>query len=48
MDSTYSAEYQNIREGEKISVKGMCIGGETQDLFGTDVKMNRCVLTQKN
>ena len=48
MDSSYAAEYQNIREGEKISVKGMCIGGETQELFGTDVKMNRCVLTQKN
>src|SRR5688572_29082475 len=48
MDSTYAAEYQNIREGEKISLKGMCIGGETQELFGTDVKLNRSVLTQKN
>ena len=48
MDSTYANEYQQIREGENIILKGMCIGGETQELFGTDVKLNRCVLTQKN
>ena len=48
MDSTYAEEYRNIREGDKIYIKGMCIGGETQDLFGTDVKMNRSVLEMKN
>jgi hypothetical protein len=47
MDSTYAAEYANLREGEAVSIKGMCIGGETQDLFGTDVKMNRCVIPMK-
>jgi hypothetical protein len=47
MDSAYAAEYRNIREGETISIKGMCIGGETQDLFGTDVKLNRCVILLK-
>jgi hypothetical protein len=46
MDSSYVEEYQGIREGDKISVKGMCIGGETQDVFGTDVKMNRSVITE--
>ena len=48
MDSSYAADYRNIREGDKISVKGMCIGGETQELFGTDVKMNRSVIEKIN
>jgi hypothetical protein len=44
MDSTHARDYKNIREGEKVSIKGMCNGGETQELFGTDVKLNRCVV----
>ncbi|HEX2606058.1 MAG TPA: hypothetical protein VHK91_01720 [Flavisolibacter sp.] len=47
MDSTYVKDYQSIREGDALSIKGMCTGGRTEELFGTDVILNRCVLNKK-
>ena len=47
MDSTYAKEYVDIHEGAVIKLKGICTGGKTEDLFGTDVILNRCVLDRK-
>ena len=47
MDSSYAEEYKAIREGDQLTIKGMCTGGRTEDLFGTDVILNRCVLENK-
>ncbi|MGN6164886.1 MAG: OB-fold protein [Flavisolibacter sp.] len=47
MDSTHAADYKAIKEGDQVTVKGKCTGGQTQDLFGTDVILNRCVLEDK-
>lgn len=47
MDSTYASEYQTIKEGDPLTIKGICTGGKTEDLFGTDVILNRCVLETK-
>lgn len=44
MDSTHANEYKNIAIGGTTTIKGMCTGALTQDLFGTDVQMNRCVI----
>jgi len=44
MDSVYASEYKSIKEGDHLTIKGMCTGGRTEDLFGTDVILNRCVL----
>jgi uncharacterized protein (UPF0333 family) len=47
MDSTYVTEYKTIKEGDHLTIKGMCTGGRTEELFGTDVILNRCVLENK-
>ena len=47
MDSTYAAEYKAIKEGDHLTIKGMCTGGRTEELFGTDVILNRCVLENR-
>jgi hypothetical protein len=47
MDSTYVEEYKAIKEGDQLTIKGMCTGGRTEELFGTDVILNRCVLETK-
>jgi uncharacterized lipoprotein NlpE involved in copper resistance len=44
MDSTYADEYKNISEGTQVKLKGICTGGQTEDLFGTDVTLKRCVV----
>ena len=47
MDSVYANEYKAIKEGDQLTLKGICTGGRTEDLFGTDVILNRCVLEDK-
>lgn len=47
MDSTYAADYKEIEEGDQVSIKGLYIGYLSEELFGTDVKMNRCVISKK-
>ena len=44
MDSTHAQLYTSIKEGQKVAVKGMVTGGRSEDMFGTDVILNRCVL----
>ena len=47
MDSTYTKKSKSIKEGDNLMIKGMCTGGRTEELFGTDVILNRCVLDNK-
>lgn len=47
MDSTHADGYKGIKEGDQLAIKGMCTGGKTEDLFGTDVILNRCVRATK-
>jgi hypothetical protein len=47
MDSVYVKELVGIKEGELITVKGSCTGFTHDDLLGSDVILNRCVLDSK-
>lgn len=47
MDSAHAADYKAIKEGDQVTIKGKCTGGQTQDLFGTDVILSRCVMENK-
>lgn len=47
MDSIHAADYSAIKERAVIIIKGKCTGGKTEDLFGTDVILNRCVIVNK-
>jgi hypothetical protein len=48
MDSAHAALYKNIKEGEALTIKGVCTGGRADEIFGTDVILNRCVTTTGN
>jgi hypothetical protein len=43
MDSTHM-EYKNLRAGTAVTIKGLVTGYRTDELFGTDVILNRCVM----
>ncbi|RYZ56465.1 MAG: hypothetical protein EOO14_12295 [Chitinophagaceae bacterium] len=43
MDTTQSIDATNL-VGQQVAVKGICTGALTEDLFGTDVKLSRCLL----
>lgn len=47
MDSTYSTEYTALQTGASVTIKGIVTGVRKDDLFGTDVILNRCVLFKK-
>jgi hypothetical protein len=47
MDSTHAQEYKSVKEGSDVTIKGRCTGGVTDDMFGTDVTLNYCVLDTK-
>jgi hypothetical protein len=47
MDSAHADEYKPIKEGDHLTLKGICTGGRTEELFGTDVILNRCVIENK-
>jgi len=44
MDSTHAGEYSRLVAGKRVAVKGICTGALQEEIFGTDVKLNRCVL----
>jgi hypothetical protein len=46
MDSTHAQLYTSIKEGQRVALKGIVTGGRTEDLFGTDIVLNRCVLEE--
>ena len=47
MDSTHADKYKDVKTGSQVTLKGQCTGGKTEDLFGTDVTLNRCVVESK-
>ena len=47
MDSTHGEDYKAMKDGNNVTLKGKCTGGVTDDLFGTDVTLNYCVLQKK-
>src|SRR5688572_29331165 len=44
MDSTHAQLYTSVKEGQLVALKGIVTGGRSEDMFGTDVIMNRCVV----
>ncbi len=44
MDSVHVKEIVNVKEGEEVIVKGACTGFNADELLGSDVILNRCVL----
>lgn len=44
MDSAHAKDYAAVQEGDRLTIKGLCTGGRTLDLFGTDVILSRCVI----
>lgn len=47
MDSTHALEYSDLTKGAMVTIKGRVNGAETDELLGTDVKLNRCVIENK-
>lgn len=45
MDSTDAAAYRKLKTGVTTTIKGQVAGFRTDPLFGTDVILNRCVVT---
>jgi hypothetical protein len=47
MDPGHAKKYAALKEGAPVTVKGICTGFQSDDLLGTDVKLNRCVVESK-
>ena len=47
MDSTHVAAYSSLAIGDAVNIKGICTGAVSHDLFGTDVKLSRCLIYEK-
>lgn len=45
MDTAHLAEAAGVKEGGAVTVKGVCTGFNQDELLGSDVVLNRCVLT---
>ena len=45
MDTTENAKVAGVQEGSTITVKGACTGFMSEELLGSDVILNRCILT---
>ena len=46
MDEKAELAYEGLQEGQALRIKGKCTGYQSDDLLGTDVKMNFCVLSE--
>lgn len=46
MDSAYAKDYASVKEGAVIKIKGMVTGYQTEEILGTDVNLNRCVISK--
>jgi len=44
MDSVHAKDVASIKEGVDVIVKGACTGFNSDELLGSDVILNRCVL----
>jgi len=47
MDSAFVQQATAIQKGTAVTVKGNCTGYNADELIGSDVILNRCVLTKK-
>lgn len=45
MDTARLATVAGVQEGQPVTVKGACTGFNQDELLGSDVVLNRCVLT---
>ena len=48
MDSTHTKEITGLKEGSVVTVKGACTGFNADELLGSDVILNRCVIEKNN
>jgi len=46
MDTTFIQQVASIQEGSKITIKGSCTGFMTDELLGSDIILNRCILVK--
>lgn len=44
MDSTHQEKVGGLRKGSRITIKGACTGFNADELLGSDIILNRCVL----
>lgn len=44
MDPEHQESYRSVMVGNMTRLKGMYIGAISEELFGTDIKLNRCVI----
>ena len=44
MDPEHHESYRSVMVGNMTRLKGMYIGAISEELFGTDIKLNRCVI----
>jgi len=47
MDSLHVKDMSGVKEGVQITVKGSCTGFNADELLGSDVILNRCVIDEK-
>jgi hypothetical protein len=47
MDPSHPTAYGSLQEGAKVTVMGMCNGYVSDELLGTDVTLNRCVVLKQ-
>jgi hypothetical protein len=48
MDSVHVKEITGLSEGSDVTVKGACTGFNADELLGSDVVLNRCVIEENN
>ena len=48
MDSSHIKDIAGLNEGSNIVIKGACTGFNADELLGSDVILNRCVIEKKN
>jgi hypothetical protein len=48
IDSTHSEEAAKVQKGQSLSVKGICSGFMSDEMLGSDVQLDRCVIAYKN
>ena len=44
LDSSHASDYTALQKGATVTLKGVVNGAESDELLGTDVKLNRCVV----
>ena len=47
MDTTYAVKIASYKEEQQITITGACTGFNKDELLGSDVILNRCVINSK-